>query len=117
MFWRHGSSARIGGFDMFKTTVAALSAFAIGLTVFTGAAIGKKPAKSGSCQGLTDTIVGTQGANVINGTSGADVITAGAGNDQVWGHGGDDVVCGGPGTDTIQAVTERTSSPGSRATT
>jgi hypothetical protein len=57
---------------MFKTTVAALSAFALGLAVFPGAAAGKKPkpGHSGSCLGLTATVVGTQGADVINGTPG-----------------------------------------------
>jgi hypothetical protein len=53
---------------MFRITVAALSAVAIGLAVLAGAAMGKKPDRSSSCLGLTATIVGTQGANVIDGT-------------------------------------------------
>ncbi|HET8651120.1 MAG TPA: hypothetical protein VFM13_00955, partial [Gaiellaceae bacterium] len=76
---------------MLKPTVAALGALALGLAVFTGAAMGKKPVqagKKGSCLGMTATIVGTQRADIINGTPGADVIVARGGKDQVWGHGG-----------------------------
>ena len=67
-----------------------------------GPALKPPKSKQGACLGLAATIVGTQGADVINGTAGNDVIDARGGNDEVWGHGGDDVICGGPGNDTLQ---------------
>ncbi len=54
-----------------------------------------------SCNGLTATIVGTDGDDVLLGTSGDDVIVAGAGDDVVKGKGGDDTICGGPGEDEL----------------
>ena len=63
-----------------------------------------------TCAGLTATIVGTAGNDVLTGTSGDDVIWAGDGDDEVDGRGGDDVICleggddeanGGRGDDVI----------------
>ncbi len=54
-----------------------------------------------TCLGLTATIVGTSGDDVIEGTNGDDVIVALAGNDVVKGGGGDDVICGGDGDDDL----------------
>jgi len=88
------------GYDVRKLMVAGLLAAALGLGLFVAGAPGGSSKKS--CLGTTPTIVGTQGADVINGTPGADVIAARAGNDQVWGHGGGDLICGGSGKDTLQ---------------
>jgi hypothetical protein len=53
-----------------------------------------------TCNGLSATIVGDDGDNVIDGTSGDDVIWAGAGDDIVRGRGGNDTICLGDGNDT-----------------
>jgi predicted alpha/beta hydrolase family esterase len=54
-----------------------------------------------TCQGLTATIVGTDGNDQLRGTPGDDVIVGLAGNDVIRGEGGNDVICGGPGNDTL----------------
>ena len=51
--------------------------------------------------GLTPTILGTLGNDVITGTPGDDVIRARRGNDVIDGNGGNDIICGGPGADRI----------------
>ena len=51
--------------------------------------------------GLTCTIVGTAGNNVINGTAKNDVICGLGGNDTIKGLGGNDVIDGGTGNDTV----------------
>jgi Ca2+-binding RTX toxin-like protein len=51
--------------------------------------------------GITPTIVGTPGDDVLSGTPGDDVILALGGDDAVAGGGGDDVICGGGGSDVI----------------
>ncbi|MGI9622321.1 MAG: DUF1501 domain-containing protein [Acidimicrobiales bacterium] len=53
------------------------------------------------CEGLSPTIVGTAGDDVLVGTPGRDVILAKGGNDVVRGLGGNDVVCAGPGQDKV----------------
>ena len=53
------------------------------------------------CKGLTATIVGTEGRDIIIGTSGPDVIHGLGGNDVIRGIGGNDVICGGAGRDLI----------------
>lgn len=53
------------------------------------------------CDGLTATIVGTPGDDLLTGTPGPDVIAALQGDDLIWGLGGDDVICGGFGSDTV----------------
>ncbi len=55
------------------------------------------------CNGLTATIVGSDGDDILEGTAGSDVIQALGGNDSVVGNEGDDVICGGDGRDVIQA--------------
>ncbi len=69
-----------------------------------------------TCGGLTPTITGTPGPDVIDGTSGDDVIAGGAGDDVIRAGGGNDVICGdagldvlvgGPGSDLIYGGTER----------
>jgi Ca2+-binding RTX toxin-like protein len=54
-----------------------------------------------TCNGLTATIVGTSGDDVITGTPGNDVIAGLDGNDVVRGGLGNDVICGGAGEDTL----------------
>lgn len=53
------------------------------------------------CDGLPATIVGTNGADVLDGTAGNDVIVGLGGNDVIRGFGGSDVLCGGPGRDRL----------------
>ena len=52
-----------------------------------------------SCEGQPATIVGTQGADIINGTAGNDVIVSLGGDDLVRGLAGDDLICAGAGND------------------
>ena len=54
-----------------------------------------------TCAGLTPTIVGTSGDDVLYGTEGDDVIKALAGNDTVYGLSGNDTICGGAGNDVL----------------
>jgi VCBS repeat-containing protein len=54
------------------------------------------------CFGVTATIVGTPGDDVIRGTNGPDVIVAGRGDDRINGRGGDDLICGRSGDDEIR---------------
>lgn len=60
------------------------------------------PSPTQTCQGLTPTIIGTDGDDVLVGTGGDDVIMGLGGNDSIQGRGGDDVICGGPGVDLIK---------------
>jgi Tol biopolymer transport system component len=54
-----------------------------------------------TCDGLTVTILGTAGADVLTGTGGNDVIHGLGGNDTIHSRGGDDVICGGRGHDVL----------------
>ena len=54
------------------------------------------------CQGMTPTMLGTAGNDVLTGTAGADVIHALAGADKVDGLGAGDKLCGGDGVDVIK---------------
>ena len=53
------------------------------------------------CNGLSATIVGTNGPDVLDGTNGNDVILGLGGNDIIRGFGGDDSICEDRGRDTI----------------
>lgn len=53
------------------------------------------------CNGLTATIVGTGGADVLMGTAGRDVIQGLGGNDRIFGFAGNDVICGAGGADRL----------------
>jgi len=55
------------------------------------------------CNGLTPTIIGTEGDDVLTGTAGVDVIAGLGGDDIIYGLEGEDVICGGDGNDTIDA--------------
>ncbi|WP_432542169.1 ExeM/NucH family extracellular endonuclease [Kineococcus sp. SYSU DK002] len=55
-----------------------------------------------TCGGLTPTIVGTPGDDVLTGTNGRDVIAGLGGDDVVTGGNGDDVLCGGDGDDVLR---------------
>jgi Ca2+-binding RTX toxin-like protein len=61
-------------------------------------------AVTAQCDGMSATIVGTNGDDTLNGTPGPDVIAGLGGNDVIHGHGGDDVICGGGGDDTLIAA-------------
>jgi hypothetical protein len=54
-----------------------------------------------TCNGLTATIVGTDGGKIIIGTPGPDVIQGLGGNDVIRGNGGNDIICGGSGNDRL----------------
>jgi Ca2+-binding RTX toxin-like protein len=59
------------------------------------------------CAGVTPTIVGTNGDDVISGTSGNDVIAALGGEDIVQADAGNDIVCGGGSDDVLKGNTGR----------
>jgi parallel beta-helix repeat protein len=62
------------------------------------------PASAGgskTCGGKKATITGTKGSNSLKGTQDADVIWAGGGDDVVSGGGGKDTICGSTGDDTL----------------
>ena len=54
------------------------------------------------CSGKVPTIAGTPGTETLVGTNGKDVISSGIGNDKVNGLGGKDTICGGIGTDKLK---------------
>jgi len=54
-----------------------------------------------TCNGLTATIVGTPGKDIIHGTPGRDIIRGRGGNDIIRGLDGNDVICGGSGKDVL----------------
>jgi hypothetical protein len=58
-----------------------------------------------TCSGLSVTILGTPGDDIIMGTEGPDVIEGLEGNDIIDGLGGNDVICGGLGKDILYAGT------------
>jgi len=64
--------------------------------------VAKGPAFLPKCDGLTATIVGTEGDDVIDGTNGDDVIHALGGDDRVNGKKGNDIICGGAGNDILR---------------
>jgi uncharacterized repeat protein (TIGR01451 family) len=57
------------------------------------------------CRGVTATIVGTPGPDVLAGTGGSDVIVSLAGNDTIRSLAGGDLVCAGSGRDFVAAGT------------
>ena len=61
---------KVRGYEVRKVMILAVSAVVVGFAVVATAAPGKPPLSS--CLGLTPTIVGTPGADVINGTTGAE---------------------------------------------
>lgn len=84
-----------------RTTIGAAAALAIGLALIGGSASANGPTCDGvpaTIYGLSGTIYGTAGDDVIVGSAGNDVIKARAGFDRVCGGGGDDVIYGGDGT-------------------
>jgi Ca2+-binding RTX toxin-like protein len=58
-----------------------------------------------TCAGLSATIIGTDGDNIMSGTAGPDVIVGLGGNDVIYGLGNNDVICGGSGDDRISGGT------------
>jgi Ca2+-binding RTX toxin-like protein len=76
------------------------AAIAGGVLIATGGVASAKPAAP-SCNGLTATIVGTNGDDVLEGTAGADVIVGLDGNDEILASGGADTICAGSGDDEV----------------
>lgn len=58
-----------------------------------------------TCRGVTATISGTPGDDLLVGTSGPDVIAALGGNDRIVSRAGRDLVCAGSGSDFVGAGT------------
>ncbi len=85
------------GVKLFRRTLLGLSPFILVLCF--QSASGAQAAWT--CDGLSATVVGTPGDDVLTGTSGADVIVGREGNDTIYGGGGDDIVCAGKGDDVI----------------
>jgi uncharacterized repeat protein (TIGR01451 family) len=56
-----------------------------------------------TCRGVTATVVGTPGADVLSGTSGPDVIVALGGNDTIHSGAGRDLICAGAGNDFVSS--------------
>lgn len=56
-----------------------------------------------TCHGVTATIVGTAGNDVLVGTTGPDVIVGLGGNDRIAARAGRDLVCAGAGNDYVGA--------------
>lgn len=80
-----------------------LLSVALGGAMFATVLVSPAAAQDGSglCNGLTPTIIGTDGDDVLQGTFRDDVILALGGNDQIRGASGADVICGGAGNDLI----------------
>lgn len=57
---------------------------------------------NGNAAGFQDSIIGSQGADIINGLSGDDVLRGGKGNDTIIGGAGSDVLVGGLDADTFR---------------
>lgn len=53
------------------------------------------------CNGLSPTLIGTDGNDILNGTKGDDVIVGLLGDDRINGGGGKDVICGADGNDRL----------------
>jgi Ca2+-binding RTX toxin-like protein len=66
-----------------------------------GAADPNELAAARTCEGLSPTIVGTDGPDVLSGTPGRDVILGLGGDDVIVGGEGDDIICGGAGEDIL----------------
>jgi len=64
------------------------------------------PAEPFSCNGLTATIVGTSGDDILQGTWQDDVIVGLGGDDTIFGQAGADTICGGDGDDIINGASQ-----------
>ncbi len=84
-----------------------------------GDAFVAKIATTATCKGEPVTHLGSDGKDTIIGTQGRDVVLAGEGSDTIRTRGQADIVCGGPGKDTIRGGSggkaTLTSAPGARA--
>lgn len=54
------------------------------------------------CDGVSATIVGTEGDDVLVGTNQSDIIAGLGGNDQITGGNGNDIICGDSGDDELE---------------
>ena len=82
---------------MFTITCALPAAIATGGILVIPSAF----AQEVTCLGVTATIVGTSGNDVLPGTDGRDVIAGLGGNDEIQGLGGNDLICGNEGADRL----------------
>lgn len=71
------------------------------LLLSTSGGTGADGEEAATCNGLTPTIVGDDGPNILIGTPGDDVIMGLGDNDLIIGLGGNDTICGGDGNDLI----------------
>jgi Ca2+-binding RTX toxin-like protein len=69
--------------------------------------VASKAAPDPLCLGVTATLVGTSGPDVLVGTPGKDVVVGGGGDDVIIGLGGRDRLCGGKGNDSIDGRGDR----------
>jgi len=95
MMGRDGEQRRswnVGRFGFFDTTMESGRDVTLGVT----------QAVEETCMGLTPTMTGTSGNDVLIGTDGDDVIVGGPGVDRIEGLGGNDVICGGLQIDRLQ---------------
>jgi Ca2+-binding RTX toxin-like protein len=82
-----------------QASIAAGAAFVAAVSLSAGG--GVSAAQPTTCDGMTGTIVGTNGPDELIGTPGDDVIVGLGGDDFILGLGGDDVLCGGNGADEV----------------
>ena len=73
----------------------------VSLMILTSAGAASAGAPPPTCNGLTPTIIGTNGPDEIFGTEGNDVIVGLGGDDFILGGGGADTICGGSGDDFV----------------
>ena len=86
---------------MHRSLKSALAAGTLFSTVLATTGTAAAQTNDGLCNGLEPTIVGTEGADVIQGTWDVDVIVGLGGDDVIRGMSGADVICGGNGNDVI----------------
>ena len=84
-----------------RFVVVGVVAPALSVLAAAGPAPAASPAAERTCRGLTATVVGTPGDDVLTGTRGADVVVGLRGDDTLVGLAGDDVLCGGGGADDL----------------
>ncbi|MFY0406527.1 calcium-binding protein [Solicola sp. PLA-1-18] len=88
-----------------KAVATALLSAVTGGLLLVALTPGPAQAVTRTSSGVTCTIVGTKGRDVLKGTSGRDVICGRGGNDVINGRGGNDVIDGGAGNDRLTGST------------
>jgi hypothetical protein len=85
----------------FQSAAATVGSYNVGIDFAAGAIPLVRSYTTTKCAGLTPTMLGTNGDDILYGTRGRDVIHGLDGNDSIYGLGGDDVICGGEGRDRL----------------